>query len=68
MYSISQIASAYHIKQVRYFKIHVKNSGLGEVLPKLLENHTTIYRKELLIIMEYLGATPKMLKIYDLPL
>ncbi len=68
MYSISQIASAYQIKQVRYFKIHVLKSGLGDVLPKLLDNHTTIYRKELPIIMEYLGATPKMLKIYNLPL
>lgn len=64
MFSLSQIASAYNFKQVRHFKKHVEQSGLGEKLPKLLSNHTTVYRKELEIIKEYLGSTPKLTKMY----
>ena len=67
MYSVSQIAHAYNYLQVRSFREHVMATGLNKKLPKLMRGRVTIYRKEVHTIMEYLGATPKIKKLYEIP-
>lgn len=67
MFSLSQIANAYNFKQVRSFKEHVKKSGLYKKMPKLLGGNVTVYRYELYTVMEYLGKTPKMTRLYEIP-
>jgi len=63
MYSLSQIASAYHFSSVRRFKKHVRDSGLDKVLPKLLAYSATVYQNELSIIQQHLGPSSKISKL-----
>lgn len=65
MFSLMQIANAYHILSVRTFKRHVRESGLDKQLPKLVKNKATIYQNELRIIQQYLGYSKKLNKMME---
>ena len=61
-YSLSQVAYCYETK-VSTLKIHAKNSGLSEHLPKILNFRAVIYPQEALLIMSFLGECPKLARL-----
>lgn len=65
MFSLMQIANAYHFKSVRTLKKHVRDSGLDKQLPKLVRHTATIYQNELRIIQQYLGYSKKLNKMME---
>ncbi|MFD1817689.1 hypothetical protein SAMN04515674_101453 [Pseudarcicella hirudinis] len=61
-FSLTQVADCYQIK-VSTLKSHAEKSGLSEYLPKVLNYRATIYPQEALLIMRFLGESPKLARL-----